>query len=163
MPGSLLTAKGRRLTVTLDKLKIAAPRLMLSGGFSISPSSPRLSLDMRGKELSVRQTGEFALSAAGETPAVRNIFDIVRDGTVPEITFHSQGDSFEDLGAAMNIEIKGELEQGRIHIPGSGLDFTAVEGAFMVSKGLLQGTGISAGMCGSSNLRQASLRLDVKG
>ena len=150
------------VTVTLDNLKIAAPRLMLSGVFSIRPSSPRISLDIRGKGLSVGQTREFALSAAGETPSVRNIFDIVRDGTVPDITFHSQGDSFEDLGEIMNMEIKGELEQGSIHIPGPGLDFTAVKGAFAVSKGILQGTDIT-GRYGNSNLRQASLRLGLKG
>ncbi|MBN2437830.1 MAG: AsmA-like C-terminal domain-containing protein [Deltaproteobacteria bacterium] len=154
-------SKEESVTVTLDKLKIAAPRLMLSGVFSIRPSSPRLSLDIRGKGLSVGQTRNFVLSAAGETPSVGSIFDIVRDGTVPDITFHSQGDSFEDLGAAMNIEIKGELKQGSIHIPSPRLDFTAVKGAFIVSKGILRGTDIT-GVCGNSNLRQASFSLDTR-
>jgi hypothetical protein len=155
-------SKKDSVTVTLDKLTMASPRLMLSGVFSIRPSSPRLILDIRGKGLSVRQTREFALSAAGETPAVKNIIDIVRDGTVPDITFHSQGDSLEDLGAIMNMEIKGELVRGSIHIPGPRLDFTAVKGAFAVSKGILQGTDIT-GRQGNSALRQASLRIGVKG
>ena len=110
----------------------------------------------------MRQTREFALSAAGETPSIRNIFDILRDGTVPDISFHSQGDTFEDLGTAMNIEIKGELEQGSIHIPGPRLDFTAVKGAFVVSKGILQGANIT-GIYGNSSLRQASFSLGIKG
>ncbi len=150
------------VTVTLDHLKIAAPRLMLSGVFSMRSSSPRLSLDIRGKGLSVGQTREFVLAAAGETPSVRNIFDIVRDGTVPDITFHSQGDALEDLGEIMNMEIKGELEQGSIHIAGPSLDFTSVKGAYAVSKGMLQGTDIT-GSYGNSTLRQASLRLGLKG
>jgi len=155
-------SKEDRITVTLDRLRVAAPRLLFAGVFSIRPTSPRLILSIRGTNLPVQQTGEFALAAAGETPPIRNIMDIVRDGTVPDITFESRGNSFEDLGAIENIEIKGGLEQGGIHIPGLGLDFTAVKGAFTVSKGMLQGTGI-AGQSGKSTLQQASLKLGVMG
>ena len=105
---------------------------------------------------------DFALSAAPEAPPVRIIFDILRDGNVPDISFHSQGDSFQALGAPMNIEIKGELEEGKIHVPGPGLDFTAVKGKCVLSEGTLQGTNIT-GRYGNSDLQQASLKLGVKG
>ncbi len=62
----------------------------------------------------------------------------------------------------MNMEIKGELEQGSIHVAGPSLDFTAVKGAFAVSKGTLQGTDI-AGTFGNSNIWQTSLSLGLKG
>ena len=150
------------ITVTLDRLKVAAPRLLFAGVLRIRSASPRLSVHLKGTNLPVQQTGGFALAAVGEMPPVRNITDIVSDGTIPGITFESRGDTFEELGAIKNIEIKGGLEQGGIHIPGLGLDFTAVQGAFTVSKGILQGTGIS-GRFGKSNLRQASLKLGVTG
>jgi hypothetical protein len=155
-------SKKDNITVTLDNLNIATPRLMLSGVFSMRSSSPRLRLTLRGKGLSVGQTKEFVLAAVGEAPSVRNIFDVVREGTVPDITFHSQGDALEELGAIMNMEIKGELEQGSIHVASPRLDFTAVKGAFAVSKGILQGTDI-AGTYGNSNIWQASLSLGLKG
>ena len=158
----VVESKEDRITVTLDRLKVMTPRLLFAGVFSIRPASPRLSLYIKGTNLPVQQTGGFALAAAGEMPPVRNITDIVRDGTVPDITFESGGDTFEELGAIKNIEIKGGLEQGGIHIPGLGLDFTAVQGAFTVSKGILQGTGIE-GRLGKSTLRQASLKLGVTG
>jgi hypothetical protein len=148
--------------ITLEKLEIGYPRLMLSGAFRMHSSSPRLRLDLRGKGLSVGQTKEFVLAAVGEAPSVRNIFDIVREGTVPDITFHSQGDALEELGAIMNMEIKGKLEQGSLHIPVPSLDFTSVNGAYAISKGILQGTDI-AGTYGNSNIRQASLSLGLKG
>jgi len=125
-------------------------------------SSPRIRLDLRGKGLSVGQTKEFVLAAAGEAPSARNIFDIIREGAVPDITFHSQGESFADLGEILNMEIKGELEQGSLHIPGPSLDFTSVNGAYAISKGILQGTDIT-GTYGNSNISQASLSLGLKG
>jgi hypothetical protein len=159
---AVVESKQGGVTVTLDHLQIASPRLTLSGTLGIRPSSPRIRLDLRGEGLSVRQAGDFLLSAAGEMPPVGRILDILRDGTISEITFHSQGDSFEDLGGSLNTEIKGELVQGSIHVPGPGLDFTAVNGAFAVSQGVLQAADVT-GRSGKSSLGQTSLRLDVKG
>ena len=158
----LVNSSKNGLTVTLDSLKVATPRLMLSGELSILPSSPRLSLDLRGKGVAVGPLRDFALSVAQEVPSVRNVFNIIIDGTVPAISFHSQGDSFKELGATMNIEIKGELEEGKIHVQGPGLDFTAVKGQCVLSKGILVGTDIT-GRYGNSDLQEASLKLGVKG
>ncbi|MCG6535250.1 MAG: hypothetical protein L7F78_11285, partial [Syntrophales bacterium LBB04] len=149
-----------RLRVTLEPFKVASPQIRLSALLSIQPSSPRLSLEIRGRGLAVGPLRDLALFVAEEMPSVQNVCDILRDGQVPTLSFHSRGDSFEALGAPRNLEIKGDLEGGRIYVPGPGLDFTAVYGQYLISKGILQGTNLT-GQYGNSDLKQTSLNLSL--
>jgi hypothetical protein len=148
------------LGVTLESFRVASPRIMLSGLFNIHPSSPRLSLKIWGKPLALGPVRDLALYAGGEMPLVRNICYILRDGHVPNVSFYSRADSLEALGATMNIIIEGDLEEGRIHIPQAGLDFTAVKGHYFLSKGDLKGS-VLAGRYGKLELKQTFFKLNL--
>jgi hypothetical protein len=149
-----------RLRVTLEPLRVASPRIMLSGLLDIQPASPRLSLKIRGRALALEPLRDLALFAAGEMPIVRSLCDILRDGHVPEVSFSSRADSLGALGATRNIDIEGDLEGGRIHIPESGLDLIDVAGHCLLSKGNLKGSNL-AGRYGNLDLKQTSFKLNL--
>ena len=152
--GLALNGKARRiqdkLSFTLDKLALAKPALQINGGLVVSSTSPAFSLDLQGTDLDVDATRETALSMAGDTTPVKEIFNYLRGGKIPQISFYSQGESASELGELRNIVIKGQLQTGTVSIPEIKLDLTEVNGDVVVSEGVLEGSKMSTRLEGSS-------------
>ena len=152
--GLVLNGKARRiqdkLSFTLDKLALSKPALQINGGLVVSSTSPAFSLDLQGTDIDVDATREAALSLAGDTTPVKEIFNYLRGGKVPQISFHSQGESASELGDLKNIVIKGQLQTGAVSIPEIKLDLTEVNGDVVVSEGVLEGSKMSTRLEGSS-------------
>jgi hypothetical protein len=62
--------------------------------------------------MDVSPAREIALGLAGETEPVRTIFDILRGGKIPYISFETHGRSPADLGRLKNISIEGNIVGG---------------------------------------------------
>ena len=99
--GLVLNGKGRRvqdkLSFSLDELTLSKPALQINGALGVSSTSPAFSLDLQGTDIDVDATRESALALAGDTTPVKEIFDYLRGGKVPQISFHSQGESASEL------------------------------------------------------------------
>ncbi|MDG5468545.1 AsmA-like C-terminal domain-containing protein [Deltaproteobacteria bacterium IMCC39524] len=152
--GLVLNGKGRRvqdkLSFSLDELTLSKPALQINGALVVSSTSPAFSLDLQGADIDVDATREAALALAGETTPVNEIFAYLRGGKVPQISFHSQGESAAALGDLKNIVIKGQLQKGAVSIPQIKLDLTEVNGDVVISEGVLEGSKISTRLEGSS-------------
>ena len=152
--GLVLNGKGRRvqdkLSFTLDELTLSKPALQINGALVVSSASPAFSLDLQGTDIDVDATREAALALAGDTTPVKEIFDYLRGGKVPQISFHSQGESASELGDLKNIVIKGQLQTGAVSIPEIKLDLTEVNGDVVISEGVLEGSKMSTRLEGSS-------------
>jgi hypothetical protein len=99
---------------------------------------------LSGTNIDVDAVRATALAVGGENILVREIFDYLRGGRVPEINFTSSGDNLLKLGDLNNILIEGRLQDGKVSIPEIELDLTEVIGDVVIDKGVLQGTGFSA-------------------
>ena len=155
-----------RLSLSLANLKLDYPRLNLSGKLDIHralPStSPKVNLELMGKDVDVGSTRKAVLDLAGEIPVVNDIFKIVKGGKVPLIQFTSHGKSMEELGELENITIKSNITSGEIFVPGVDLDLTDVAGDVTISKGILKGKNLKARM-GTSKCLDGSLELGLEG
>ncbi len=136
--------------MTLDKLSLTKPALQIKGGLLVSSTSPAFSLDLQGTDIDVDATRKTALAMAGDTTPVKEIFNYLRGGKVPQLSFHSQGESASGLADLKNIVIKGQLQTGAVSIPEIKLDLTEVNGDVVVSEGVLEGSKMSTRLEGSS-------------
>jgi len=152
--------------LTLSQLKLDPHGLNLSGKFAINhphqAPSPSFDLEIKGQDVDVNSARKVALDLAGDIEVVQDIFDILKGGRVPLITFTSHGNSLEDLGELENISIQGRMLNGEIFVPEVNLDLTHVKGDVIIAKGILQGNNLEARLQNSQG-RQGTLKLGLEG
>lgn len=150
------------ISVDLIELVLNYPRLNLTGKLLHVQDPTRYQLFLKAKELDVDSTRDVSLALLGRFSVARKIFDIVRGGTVPEITFSSHGNSAHELGSASNIRIVGNMSNGEIFVPKADLDLTEVFGSVDISNGILEGTSLRARLENSTG-KDGKLRIGLRG
>lgn len=148
---------GDGLSVNLGRLALAEPALELTGVLTLAPTTPAIALQLAGTGIDVDATRGTALALAGDTAPVKMIFEYLRGGRIPQLSFTSRGENAAELGNLNNILIKGRLQEGQLSIPRIDLDLTGVAGDVIIRKGVLQATGLSASLAESSG-REGSLK-----
>jgi hypothetical protein len=138
------------LAFSIDELTLSKPALNLQGNLIVSSTSPAFELDVQGESIDVDAARKTALTLAGDTTPVKEIFNYLRGGQVPQISFHSQGETAAELGDLKNIVIIGQLQKGAVSVPEIELDLTEVDGDVVVDGGVLEGRKISTKLEGSS-------------
>jgi hypothetical protein len=100
---------------------------------------------------------------------MNTIFDIVREGRIPLITFQSQGRRMSDLDDTEHLFIKGNIFDGKISMPvgkpgGDRGDFTLVKAAgdVVVSRGILEGKNLRA-QWKNQQLQEGRVRVGLEG
>ena len=161
--------EGERIDISLGELNLEYPRLILSGKFKIDPKQSLLGVEVQGREVDVTSTREVTLRLAGKIPVMNTIFDIVREGRIPLITFQSHGRRMSDLDDTERFSIKGNILDGKISIPigepgGDREDFTLVKAAgdVVISRGILEGRNLRA-QWKNQQLQEGKLRVGLEG
>ena len=119
-----------------------------------------MQLKLAGRDLDVSGVRETALKIAGDIGIVEDVFQHVRGGQMPEISFQAAGRSFAELGK--NIAVTGALRGGNIFASVLGIDLDDVNGQFVVSRGILEAKQFSARF-GKIQGRDGTLRLGLEG
>jgi hypothetical protein len=139
------------ITASLAELDLDYPQLRMSGNFRMDRTTPRVNLELEGREVDVHSIREAALALAGEMPIIRELFGFVRRGKVPLITINAQGSSLADLEKLENIHIKGSMVEGEVFVPGANvgwegldLELEGVKGEMVISGGILEGKNLEA-------------------
>jgi len=149
LKGNAQIVRGK-VTITLDQLALAEPAIDLTGDLTLAQATPAIILNLSSTNIDVDATRKTALALAGDSLPIKEIFNYLHGGQIPQISFTSHGDTPADLGDLNNILIKGQLQEGKISIPEIELDLTEVIGDVIVSKGVLQGTKLSTRLEGST-------------
>ncbi|MBW1753646.1 MAG: hypothetical protein JRJ46_11235, partial [Deltaproteobacteria bacterium] len=154
------------IRLVLEELKLDYPRLSLSGKLDIRHSSQSASrvanLELKALNIDVHSIRKVAIAEAGELPVVKDIFDIVKGGSLPFVTLTSRANSVKDLGALENITINSAILDGEISVPKVDLDLKEVKGNVMISGGILQGHNLEARL-GNTRASQGTLKLGLSG
>ncbi|MBI5849096.1 MAG: AsmA-like C-terminal domain-containing protein [Nitrospirae bacterium] len=150
------------VVLTIGRLSSKDPGLSLSGEFRVNPSGNRISLEATGRNLDIPSVRNAALALGDDVPVVLKIFDIMRNGTVEQITFKSSGSAPADLGKTANIKITGRLDRGGVMISDLGLDFRDVSGYCEIRDGILYGKGLK-GQIMRSRISDGTLSIGLKG
>ena len=93
---------------------------------------------------------------------VDNIFEVVRAGTVPEVTLDAKAATFRDLWRPGNFKIEGDMVNGEIYIPKAEFDIVAANGNAVIADGVLKGSNLS-GKLGNSTGHDGTLLIGLKG
>jgi hypothetical protein len=151
----------QRASIVLTGMGFDQPKLSLSGEVSYQQARKEFELRINADQIDVDSTREIAIGLAGEIAAVRDIFNIIRGGTVPWMTVRAKGHSFNELSNLENMVIQGQMSAGKIFIPEARLDLEQVEGYADISAGILRGENLRARM-GASIGQMGTLALGLK-
>ena len=159
-----LTAKGvitreeRAASAVIQRLDLVSPPLIASGELTVGASTVRLNL--AGQDVDVSRVRETALMLAGDIEIVKDLFDHVKSGRAPRVSFQAAANSFPNLWK--NIDVAGVLRDGNILVADLGLNLNDVDGQFVVSRGIVEAKQFSArsGRIQGSN---GTLRLGLVG
>ncbi|MBN1104422.1 MAG: AsmA-like C-terminal domain-containing protein [Deltaproteobacteria bacterium] len=180
LPEVTVIRKGRRTTIragrftgsagtgeegirfSLKELTLDKPRLGVTGELILGGGEKPVRMQLEGKEVDVVSLRETALSLAGDDPDVAGVFNVLRGGRAPTVTFQSEGRSLEELLDLDRMVIAGRMEEGRIFVPGADLDLQDVKGQAVIREGTLEGTDLEA-RYGNSTGRDGKMGLGLQG
>lgn len=157
---------GEKTAVSVDELKLDFPPLRMSGTYRShrSPGSKTASTDveLKGYDVDIRPLRNLVSGLFGKVPAVRRLFDIVRGGRMPAITFVSGGNSLSALADLENMTVQADVIEGRILTPGVVLDLTDVKGSLAIADGILRAKDLEARL-GKISARNGTMKLGLAG
>ena len=146
--------------ITVAEFHLDSPAIHVCGNAAFSDSDPQIRFDLKGQGIDVSSTRAAALAVAGSGPAARTVFEILKEGTIEELTVSGQADDPRGLADLDNLVLHGSLVNGNVFIPGAGLELADVSGTVNLSKGILSGQGIAA-RWQQSRLRQGRFEIDL--
>jgi hypothetical protein len=147
-------------SLSLESAKLINPGLDLSGKYIVDKKLSTVSLSLLGKNVDVASVRNGALFIAGERKVTDSIFEVVRSGTVPQVTLDAEAPSFRELWKKGNFRIEGDMVNGRIYIPPAAFDIVEASGHAVIADGLLKGTNLS-GRLGNSKGYDGTLLLGL--
>ena len=144
----------------LTDLSVADPPLRLSGTLTAENATPRIDASATGRDLSIAPVRAAVLAIAGDFPQVRQVLDIVREGTISRFSVRLGGRSWDDLASADALGFEARLREGTILLPGIDFTLARASGDASMSHGILSGRDISARL-GGARCDRGSFRMGV--
>ncbi len=141
--GNIQFGKGF-LTASLSDMTLDYPPMNLSGVLRKEDDTPLVSIHLEGKDVDVPALRSCALDMAGDISTVKDIFAVIKDGSVPSVTVDAKGKSLADLGNLNAYTIEGLMRKGKISLTYPSLNLTDVEGSALISNGILSGQRLRA-------------------
>jgi len=136
----------RSAHIKLHALRIDHPRLALKAGLFYSGAQKGIQLSIDASGIDVAAVRQAALTLAGRSEMLVDVFNVVRAGQVPWMTVRSHGKTFAELGRLDRLVIRGRMNRGRIFIPEIELDLADVFGDATIAGGVLLGSNLAARM-----------------
>ena len=146
--------------IAFEKLSVRSPRINLAGKLGFDKIQSRFLLEIEGREFQVDPIRKLALKLGENSRVIREVFNIIRGGHIPQVTVSSHGSGIEELSDLDNIVVHGEMRDGNIYIPEVELNLNRVEGKAVISNGILQGYDLKAKM-GDSLGQNGKLKLGL--
>ena len=150
--------------ITVDDLSLSYPQVQLSGIFKFDKTTPHARLDITSQKTDITEVREvlpfFINTLYGDLPVVREIFDIIRGGTVSQASLHVEGKSPADLAVFESMLIQAHVKDGEILLSDLGLDLRGVTGDTSIAQGVLEGKNLQAKL-GNSTGSGGTLKLGL--
>lgn len=136
--------------VSVAEMVLDSPKMRFSGHIISSSDDPKFRLQLKGRDIDLRAMRRAANTIFRKHDTIRDIFQIVKAGTVPLVSLEAQGYSLGDLGNMENMLLHGQLRDGEIYFPGVQLGMKETSGDFVITNGILKGENIAARLKNSS-------------
>jgi len=164
-----ITYEGDVFHVNMEQLELGSPRLQASGELKIQ--SGALSTRIEVRNVDIAEVSQVALQFVDDTERVKRIIRYIPAGTIPEINLQSAGRSMAEMTWSKNVSVSGSMHNGKIFLPGPGLELQNVAGSVRISGGILEASGVTASIGASKGWngklllgledKMAPFRLDI--
>jgi hypothetical protein len=159
--GAVVYEKGN-LRATLEKLDLLSPRLSVSGEMSLDQQPSAVRMKLEGRRIDVSGVRDAVVKMSAHSGAADGVFQILRGGTIPAMKFEASGPLLGDAMRAKNIRMSGHLRDGKLFVPGAALDINDVDGAVVMSGGILEAKDLRASIGGIKG-REGKLKFGLEG
>ncbi|MGD9017772.1 MAG: hypothetical protein PVH30_10335, partial [Desulfobacterales bacterium] len=146
--------------IRIRDLRFESPGIHVTGRLSMAQTAPQWDLSLNGEGFDVEAVRNATLFFLNGHPVAEGIFNVVRGGRLPGISFGVSGSRFADLARFRSMTLEARLDDGRIFAPGPNLDLSAVNGRVSIRDGVLEGRGLT-GAFGGSTGSDGKLLLDL--
>lgn len=162
--------EGNKSEVSLAEFNLEDPRVTIAGKLQIDSAAPFIRVEVEGRGIDLTSTRIAALALAGDVHLVQEIFDIVRGGKIPRVTFQTKGRSPGDLGKIENLFIRGNITEGKafiseamVGLKGLSFDLEEIKGEVMLSRGILEAKNLEARWGDKVKVKEGLLRWGLEG
>lgn len=162
------------LDVTIAKLALKNPAVILSGRIGVSQNPPPAPapegptpptqtwlIDLKGRNLDVSAIRRRVLDLFGDNQVAQLVCEIVRGGAANSASYYFKG-GLTDFNHLEKMRIKVDVDRAEIHPPGTKLDLQDAGGPIEIRNGYLSGRGLRARL-GNSTGSNCELYLDLLG
>ena len=128
----------------VNRLDIDTPRLNATGYLQAGGDAPGLRVHLEGRGIEIAEARQTTLALVGDNQTAVAIFNVLRAGHVPWVTWQTAGPNAAALSAFRNMKLTGEVRAGQLFIPRADLELTDVNGVAEIAEGVLHGDRLSA-------------------
>ena len=115
--GGTVTIDAGGIDFSLSHFRFDNPRIDLTGSLAEKYSDQSIALNIEGRETDVASVKSLLDAVDKEDPVVQKIFEIIRKGEIPAVTFSASAKSLSDLLDPENFTIKGSIVDGGVFPP----------------------------------------------
>ena len=151
-----------QVQIKMDSVVMTEPEAILSGTYFSDKTKPEVTLEVMGQQVDAASVRKTALALVGGYRTAQKIFDYVRGGRIPQITFLGKAATLKDFKVPGAFRLDGTITKGQIYIPSAELDLTNADGYVGVYKGTLIGKNLNATL-GNSSGKNGSFSIGLHG
>ncbi|MCM2283793.1 MAG: AsmA-like C-terminal region-containing protein [Desulfobacula sp.] len=159
---AVLNLSDTRYRLDIDPFKINYPEGVVEVHFFSDPPQKKSEIQFIGNNIHIGQAKKMSLAVFKNNGLVNHLFDILHDGVSPDINVSFKSDDPALIFQAVNLELKGRIENGLVKIPGTDLLVSNIHGSAGIQKGILDINATHATV-GSSVLKQGQLTIHLLG
>jgi len=155
-----ININGERTSINIEKLILDNTGSIFSGKYIVHMPDSSVQLDLKGKDIDIKDTGKIALFLTGNSPTPQSIFNVLKEGKVPSINITAKVPNISELGNIKNISIKGKALNIKLSVPKPSLLIEDIKADVMVSGGILEAKN-AEGRLGNSIAQNGTFKLSL--
>ena len=121
----------------LTPFKLNFPEGQVGVHFETSQIQKKSILEFTGTQILIDPARQMSLKLFKDNEIVKTIFQIVSKGFVPKVVVSFHGKDLKDLFKGDQLRLKGNIEKGSVHIPGTNLMASDVKADVHIHNGIL--------------------------
>ncbi|MBU8911644.1 MAG: AsmA-like C-terminal region-containing protein [Desulfobacterales bacterium] len=130
------SAKGS-YQIDIKPFKLNYPDGLVAIHFEDNQIQKKTRIQFTGTNIHIGQAREMSLLLFKDNKISKSIFKILHDGIAPQVNVSFQGKELKDLFSGNHLTLKGNIEDGLVHIPQTDLIASRVSGNAHIHNGIL--------------------------
>lgn len=157
---SLFILSDNLFEIDIKPFEINYPKAKIGMHFKNSQTEKKSQLTFTGKNIHIDQAKKMSLLVFKDNEIASTLFEILKNGVVPEITLSFRSKHIKNLFKGSNLKLKGNIKNGVVEIPETKLTVSSVDASASINKGVLKII-TSKGSIQKTELEKGTLSIDL--